>query len=52
MMIEKMLAHCDWDIVGVPAEPGIYVWEGVPKPIYETEEGCGKYVAGYSYDLR
>lgn len=43
----------DWnetvDISGVPAEPGFYVWEGVPRPDMEYEEGVGKYCVGFIY---
>lgn len=43
----------DWnfgvDIAGIPAEPGLYVWEGVPRPDMESEEGVGSYCIGYIY---
>ncbi len=45
----------DWNdsVDGVPAEPGLYVWEGVPKAEYETDDYNGKeYVYAYSYDAK
>lgn len=43
----------DWnDVVdGIPAEPGLYVWEGCPKAEYESDDLGGRdYIYGYSYD--
>lgn len=46
-------SETDWDDVvdGVPASPGLYVWEGNPHPCYETDDYSGKeFVYQYTYD--
>ena len=43
----------DWDDVvdGIPAEPGLYIWEGIPHPEYETDDyNGGQYVYTFTYD--